>query len=259
MAANSYPCILYDNRFADGAPAATDTATGYSALNVMDWRPYTLWKGNGAGLKRITVDCGSAKYADTLCIIGHNLGTAAAGISVESSITGAWTGEQIPRLAGTLVTDDVCIMKTFAGATSRYWSLLVITASVAPQIGVICLGARLEFPRFPYGNYDPCPETVNADAARSKAGNLLQVTRQNVSIDPEPQFRNITPAWIDDYFRAAWDDHLSLCKPFFWAWERTNHPTEVYFVAIPPGFTNKMPYDPVRRSLSLRFEGVKEI
>lgn len=258
MAANAYPCILYDNRFTDGAPAATDTATGYSALNVMDWRPFTLWKGASSGLKRISVDCADSKSADTLAIVGHNLGTAGAYVQVETSVTGAWTGEQAVRLSSFLVSSDVCFLKTFTSASSRYWSVVVVTAAIAAQIGVICLGSRLDFPRYPSGNFDPYPETVNADSARSKVGHLLQVARQNVGVEIAWQFKNITPAWVEASFRPAWDAHLSLGKPFIAAWDRTNHSTEAYYVAIPSGFTLSMPFDPYRRSINLKMEGIKE-
>lgn len=260
MAANSYPCILYSNLFDLGTPTATDTASGYSVSNITDWRPYTYWVGNSAGTEAITVDtAATTSAADTLCIMGHNLYTATASVSLYSSTTGAWAGEEIQRLTAATPTDDKLWMRTFTSAVARYWQIRITTAAVAARIGIACLGSRLDFPRYPFGNFDPYPETLNADSARSKAGNLLQVTRQNVGIEVQWQFKNVTPTWIDSYFKTAWDNHLSLGKPFFASWDRTNHSTEAYLLAVPPGFTLAMPYDPYRRSITLKMEGVKEI
>ena len=86
------PMILYDNRFLDGIPMATDTSEGFSALNVVDLKTFTFWQAGEPGYEDIAVDCGAAKSADALGIIGHNLGTVQADISVESSDDGdTWT------------------------------------------------------------------------------------------------------------------------------------------------------------------------
>ena len=78
----------HDSRYLDGTPVATDTDSDeeFNALNVRDLRRYTQWKAATTGQKYITVDTGSTGSAvDALGIRGHNLGTAAASIVVESS------------------------------------------------------------------------------------------------------------------------------------------------------------------------------
>ena len=45
------PVILADNRFLEGTPTATDTATGYDVLHIRDLRTFTSWKGATAGTK----------------------------------------------------------------------------------------------------------------------------------------------------------------------------------------------------------------
>lgn len=79
------PIILYDNRFSDGTPTATDTAQGFSVLNVRDMRTYTYWKAASVGTKYLTVDCGSPMNADCLGIIGHNLGSIGAEAVLQGS------------------------------------------------------------------------------------------------------------------------------------------------------------------------------
>lgn len=258
MPANAYPLILYSNRFLDAVPTATDTATGYSVSNIRDLRPFTFHQFAALGTKYVYVNCGSAKSADTIAFIGHNFFTAAATISVESSSSGAWAGEQVERLAGFTVTTDKAVLKVFATASAQWWRVKFVTAAVAAKFAVCILGVRLDFPRYPMGGFDPAPETLNAIAARSKFGYMIGATLQNIGIEIDVRFQSLTTSWIENSFRPAWDAHLSLCKPFFFAWDITNHATEVYFVNLPGDFTLAMPFDPFRRSLSLTMEGIKE-
>lgn len=250
------PIILYDNRFLDGTPAATDTGTGYAVANVTDLRPYTFHQFGAFGTKYITVDCGAAKSADTIAFIGHNFFTASATVSVESSTDNSnWT----ERLAGFTVTTDKAVLKTFTTAEAQYWRVKFVTAAIAAKMGVCVLGARLDMERQVQRDFDPRPEKIVAVSARSQAGHLIGVTRKNLSIEIRAEFRHLTDSWLRGAFTTAWDNHLSLCKPFFWVWNPTSYPADVYFVAIPADFTRNTPYSHVRRSLSLTMEGIKEL
>ena len=261
MAANAKPLILFDSIFlatADLTITASGTAAGYDVDNITDLRPYTWWQADAHGTKYITLEIAEAQAADSLGIIGHNLATAEATVSLESSDTGAWGGEEEIQVAGFTPADDKAFLKIFTSASAAYWRLKIVTAAVAARLAVCVLGERLDFQRYPAGPFDPAPETVNATSARSKAGHLIGSTLQNIGIEISAAWASLTPAWIESDFRPAWDDHLSQLKPFFWAWDITNHATEVYFVAIPAGFSLSMPFDPYRRSLSLLMQGVKE-
>src|SRR3989304_9543482 len=93
------PIILADNRFLDGTPTATDTATGYNVLFIRDYKTFTSWKAASVGTKYLTVDCATAKSADCIAFVGDNFGTGAAQISVEASATGARAGGQTERIS----------------------------------------------------------------------------------------------------------------------------------------------------------------
>ncbi|MFA5354963.1 MAG: hypothetical protein WC291_12095, partial [Thermodesulfovibrionales bacterium] len=137
------PTILSDNRFLDGIPTPTNTAAGYDVLNIRDYRTYTAWRAASAGTRYITVDCGTAKSADCLGIISHNLATAACTVSVQSSPDNStWT----TRLTGFVPSTDKAVFKTFTSYSARYWRIKLVTASVAPQLAVVMLGVRLTFP-----------------------------------------------------------------------------------------------------------------
>lgn len=256
MALNAYPCLLYDNRFLDASPTATDTESGYDVANVTDLRPYTWWQADDLGTKYITVDCGSAKAADSLAVIGHNLYTATATVSVEWSANGAdWT----EVLAGFTPADDKAFFKTWASASKQYWRLKLVTAAVAPRVAVALIGARLDFTRYPDGGFDPDGEEILADSSLSKAGYLLGSTIRFYQREMSVRFKGLTPAFIHDSFLPAYVAHLSLLKPFFFVWDRTNHSDEVFFGALQAGNKLSMPYDPFRRSLTLDMVGRREV
>jgi hypothetical protein len=255
--ANAKPVILGENIIELGTPVATDTAAGYDVLNIIDRRPYTWWQAGGFGTKYLTVDCGAPVTADALGIYFHNLYTCAATISVECS-SDNFAGDTTVALAGFTVTTDKAILKLFTSVSKRYWRLKLVTASVAARIAIAFLGDRVTFERYLSGNVDPCPEKILAESIKGNTGNLLGSTLRYIEVPIAWNFNNITPAWIESTFRPLWDSHLSQLKPVFLAWESTNRSTEVYFAKIPDDFTLSMPFDPYRRSLSLKFEGLKE-
>ncbi len=253
--ANAYPLILAENVFLLGTPTATDTETGYDVLNIHDYRTYTFWKAASAGTKYITIDCGTPVTVDALGIMGHNLYTADADVSIESSDDNVSWSE---RLAAFTPASDKAMMKIFSAASARYWRIKIVTASVAAQLSVAFLGQRFEFPRYVTASFDPCPEAISAVTSRSKTGNLLGSILDVIMSTITAQFTKLTESWANNTFRPFWDEYLSQLTPFFWAWEITNHPTEVYYGKIPDDFNLSVPYDPWRRSVTLKIETVKE-
>lgn len=253
------PVILNDNRFDDGTPTATDTDSDsqYDVLNIKDLRTYTHHKFAGSGTKYYTIDCGSAKSADALAIISHNLKTANATVSVEYS-SDNFSADVNVALSGFTPSDDKAFLKLFTSQSARYWRIKIVTASIVVWLGVAIVGERFIFERYPVAPFDPQPEKIISKTSISNTGNLLGSVIQYIEIQIEVSFKHLTPSWAANTFRPIWDAHLSQLKPFFWAWELDNHSDEVYFGQITEGFHLKMPYDPVRRSLTLKMRGVKE-
>lgn len=251
------PYILADNRFLDGTPTATDTAAGYSVLNIYDLKSFTSWKGASAGTKYLTVSCGSAKAADTLAIFKHNLGASGASVSVESSTNGStWT----ERLSAFTPTTDKAIMKTFTEATAQYWRVKIVTASIAAQIAIGMVGARIAFPYPPDAPFVPASTKMEADSNRSKTGQLLGTIVRFKPYTIAAKWSALSRSWVDTIFRPFWEDYASEMKPFFWAWDLSTFASDVRFVTIDPDSELETPvtvlstYD----SVSLEMVGVKE-
>jgi hypothetical protein len=255
------PFILYDNIF-DNTVTATDTeATGdYNVAYIQDLRPYTYWKAASLGTKHLTIDAGAATAADSLAIFSHNLGTASATVSLESSTTGAWGGEEVEQIAGFVPTTDLVIMKTFTSATIRYWRVKIVTAGVAPYLGVCILGARLDFPVYPDSPFTPKTEAINATAEISKGGHLLGVTSRYSPLSFSVNLTWPPMSWVDGDFKTFWENHGRQVKPFFWVPNFTTWADRTYFVRFPASFSLSAPQSDTTNAdnLMLSFEGIAE-
>lgn len=254
------PFILYDNRFVDATPAATDTASGYAAANIADLRPYTFWYAASSGTKYLTVDCGSAKAADTLFILAHNLYTVGATISVECS-SDNFVADTTVALSGFTVSDNRAIVKTFTTQTKRYWRLKLASTSAAAYIAVVLLGARMEFPYPPDSPYDPYGQGIEAETLKSVAGNILQSVVQYHPIEITAQFSVLLRSWVFGTYKTFWDAHGRLLKPFAWVWDYTAYPSLAYFLAMKPStrLAGPVSMGDYVDTLVLEMQGVAEV
>jgi len=254
MATPAKPFILYDNRFADSIPTATNTDTDYDVLNIIDWRGYTYWQADNFGTVYVTINCGSSKNANTLMISGHNFFTAAATVSLESSTNGSWT----ERVAGFTVTSNDTVGKIFTLAAGNYWRLKIVTASIAARIAILAVGVRMDFETGLQREFDADAQGIEAETKVSELAHPLGTVIKYYPRTVAARFKNLSPAWCANTFLPAWINHLSKLIPFFWAWEITGHPLEVYLVRLKDGHKLDMPYTGIRRSLNLDFVGVRE-
>lgn len=251
------PIIFYDNRFLDGVTIATDTAEGFNVLNITDLKPFTWWKASSAGIKYLSVDCGVAKSADALGIIGHDLSSVGAQVSVESSDDGAtWT----ERLAAFTPSSDKAFLKLFTGATARHWRLRIDSPTAAPSVAVVLLGTRMTFP-FPVdAPFAPINEQVETVGKRSKTGHLLahHVKYKPFTISARLLYTERT--WVDSVFLPFWLNYGSDLHPFLWAWDLDVYPEDVRFVRFVEGYSYSPPVSVLKYydSLPLEFEGVRE-
>jgi hypothetical protein len=205
------PFILYDNIFDNGAISATSEVG--SVQNIKDWRSYVRWSATSTATQYVTVDHGTAVACDGLGIAGHNL--SGATLSVASSTTGAWAGEQVTRLAPFTPTDNADICKPFTSASARYWRLKILTPSEVPEIGVLCLGPRMDFPIYPDKPLDFKQSQMEADESVSKGGHLLGVTTRFEPYTFSLSFTYIDYSWIVANFDVFWKAHGKTHTPFF--------------------------------------------
>lgn len=257
------PIILSDNRLDDGTPTATTTDADpiYSVLNVKDKRAYTYWKALNTTVPcSIIINCGSAKAADAVGIMSHNLSTIGATVAVEYSTTGAWAGEEVSAVSVTPTTDKA-ILKTFTTQTKQYWRLKITgTLSAAPYIGVLVIGERLTFPFAPdpYNLYD---ESMEVESKRSKVGHLLGNTVSYYPVALQRTFTAPLRTFVTGTYKTFWDAYGSLLYPFFYADDLTTYPALVFWAAFKAdaGFQMPISIGTYADSLTLDMEAIKEV
>lgn len=223
---NGLPKIFYESRFADAAPVASTTASGYSVLNVRDWRPYTWWKATVLPAT-ITVDCGVARAADYLLVYGE-----AATYEVRGS-TDNFAASDVPLGSVTLTALGFGLV-LFASVSYRYWRLRQ-TGSGTPAVAIAAPGAALEFPRRMASGFDPIGRSVEGQSNRSERGHPLGSVIDFEEWSGSLSFKNLSQSWVRGTFVPAWKTHLRG-SPFLFAWDPVDHASELYLVKAGPGY-----------------------
>jgi hypothetical protein len=251
------PMILYDNRFLDGVPNATDTVAGFNVLNITDLKPFTWWKAASAGIKYLSVDCGTEKDADCLGVIGHDLASLGAQVWVESSDNGVdWT----ERMAAFNPSSDKAFLTIFDVATARHWRVGIDSPEFPPSVAVLLLGSRMTFP-FPVdAPFAPVNEQVETVGKKSKTGHLLAHHVKYKPFTISARLSVVQRTWVESVFLPFWLDYGSDLHPFFWAWDLDMYPGDVRFVRFEPGYSYAPSVSILTHydSISLELEGVRE-
>jgi len=208
----------------------TPSRTGATIVSARGGTTYS-WASEEAGFNRndssgYTVTIAAA--ANAAGLVGHNLWTAGVAFSIESSDDNlSWT----ERLTPAIPSSDKTTLRTFTEAVARYWQARMATGDAAPEIGELFLGAVLTFPKAPDRPVTPAVETVEAETVIGKTGHILGSIRRHVKVAATPTWSNIQASWVAGDFRAFWDNHAKYLYPFIWAWDLTNYPADVYWMA----------------------------
>jgi len=233
--AMALPKFFYDNRFDDATPVASTTAVGdFNVLNLRAWRPYKWWKP-AALPATVTVDCGSARAADYLAVWGHDLFTQGATIEVRGSTDNFNASDVL--LSTTTPTTDSPFIATFASVSYRYWRIR-ITGTTMPSLAIVSVGAVLTAPTGLDEGFDPLGRKAEGQRPRSMTGNPLGSTTLYELWEEEIQLSPVEWSWLRNTFEPAWKKHLRE-KPFIFAWDLGDHPTELHLAITDGKFSSK--------------------
>jgi len=251
----SYPYLLYSNILESATLTATSEAESVS--HVIDWRTYLRWEATTSADQNLVADYGSAVSVDAIGIAGHNLGTVGAEVAFQSSDTGAWAGEET-TVATASPTDDEPIMASFTSASARYWRLKLTSMGAAAEIGVLCAGARMDFPEYPDAPLHYLTESTEATEGISKGGHLLGITTKYAPFTSSLTITYIAWSWVNTTFRAFWEAHGRKHKPFFFSINEDTF-ADARFVRLPQSYSFKQTLENTEYmdKLSLNFEGVR--
>lgn len=260
MAANALPIMVFDNILEDGTVTVSSEASGFD--KEFAWSDYLFqwWKATASGTQYIDVDAGGAVSADALGMAQHNLLASAADVRLLGSATGAFAGEETVVLSAFTPTEDKAFIKTFVSASFRYWRIEIVTAAVTPFVGFVKLGEKFEFERYLVDGFDPEPDNVRASAATSEGGIFLGAVTEATVLNLVASWQHLTDSWVEDTFRVtAWEGFLKTLRPCFWAWDITNHATQVFVIRFKPQTVLSMPYNQSRRNMVIPMEAMQDV
>lgn len=249
------PIILADNILEGATLTASSTAEGFDIRHISDRRPYTWWHATASGTATITIDCGTAKTADAIGIIGHNMGAAVTILSLAHS-TDAMTWTTVINAVEQPV--DTAMLRLFVAATARFWRLTLATTAAAPSLAVVFIGTRLEFPYPPDSAYTPFTGKTEEESQTSKTGNCLGTVIRFQAIEIKPQFSWLTRTWVSQYFDPFWRDYGRQRKYHFWAWDLTTYPDHVFYVRQNGAYEAPVTYLNYIDKLKLEMKGLQE-
>lgn len=253
--ARALPVIVDNNLMQEAIPVVSSVAAGFSRLNTRDWRPYTQWKPTGTTNEWIRFDISASPSADTVCISGHDLFSSGATIKLQRSVDAAFTSP-IDVVSST-PSDDTTLYLEFSAVSSRWWRILITTATTAPAIGIIVLSTRFTFTRFLSSPFSRLPETIVMETQQGVKGHVLGRRVNFIEL-------LITALWKfypqNDFalFQAIWDARIHT-DPFIWVWDPGDHADEAALVQVVDGARLDGQVTAVTRRLSLSMSGVKGV
>ena len=274
------PIILFENILGNGTLTTSTAVSGFPASNVLDWRPGTpyRWKvasGTGSG-QWVKVDLGSGNSAqpNTIAIGGHNFHQHPNWLAAEwSDDNSAWT----TALSMATPVAGLPRLETFTvAAAHRYWRCILRNTGSVPfandvHVGIITLGRRLNFEKGMPSGWDPYDtETMVEDAANENGSPLgvnLRYRRKVFSIAlPDPGmtkagfFRPVSGlSWDTDFqVHALGKPPSGRADPFWFAWNITEDPEEVYLCKVRRARTPLIT-STLRRNLIADFEAWREV
>lgn len=260
----SAPVIIYNNILETGTLLATSTdpSSEYDVANLIDWKPFNLWKASSTADQDIILDYGSAVTADSLVLMTHNLFTAGATIKVTNATNSAFTTGVTVVLNDFVVTNNNNLYKPLTVTTPKqFWKISIFNSlSVVPYVSIAALSTGLVFP-VPLSNksdWDPKGYIIKSKTQLSNGGWGLGnvVDRKEITINPF--FKQLPASFVEGSFNTFWETHGSILKPFFWIWNPSQYPDIVHLVTIPPEFTKQFPYRDITiyRDITLSMTGV---
>lgn len=229
------PIILYENILRDGTltVSGTDADTNYNMLNIIDYKSYSKWKADSISDPWIAVELIGADTPDCIGIYNHNFNEIGGTIKLQYDNAG-WLD-----LATITPNGTYPILLPFTAQSSTKFRLLFTSPTIVPEVAVIFLGHKMEFPYPPDAPATPGEEGINASMELSEAGHNLGAVISHFPLTISQRFTNITRTWFDANYRLFWFNHARYLIPFFYGFDLTNRPNDAYYVTVDQGMKFK--------------------
>lgn len=235
--------------------ASSTDAGDYSASYLYNMMETNGWKaGVSAGPHYITYDAGAGnvKTADYIAILGHNLGSSGAALSLQFSSDGAaYTDSFTPFMP----SSDKALLKEFTSPGNyRYWRVSITGTSVPPYMALCIWGNKTELD-YASSDFDPYGQEIKASENLSQGGFLAGIHEQYTERSMSIRFAD-ADALLYGNIKDWWEK--SGLKNFFLAWESANNPDDIYLVRPDARFSNPLKSGGLYRDITINLKGRKE-
>ena len=149
---------------------------------------------------------------------------------------------------------DLAFIKKFVSTSSRIWRFKIVTAAVAPYIGFMKIGERMDFSRYINDGWDPKPQAPDVVTGRAQKGPMLSSTVDSVAIPLSISLSNLTDAWVNDTLLPVMEEHILLGRPWVISWDSVNHASQVFIGSVPDNYGWNAPYARSRRTTTIQMD-----
>lgn len=196
----------------------------FPITGLSDDREFTLFLPGSAGSLEITTDAGlgNTEDVDYFAMIGHDAFTQSKSLEFRHSLNGsAWTS-----IFTVTPTDDKVIFRALTQVTNRFFQLRVTPTANRLAIGQLQWGTRVEVPFGVGVGYDPNQEALRVGFNQAQTGNIMGSFFRFVERRATLDLKLLPSTFVDGTslgdFKDFWDNHASLGRPFFYAWNAGN-------------------------------------
>lgn len=217
------PRIMYDNLLVQGTVVASNENVDNPVENLFDYRTDDFFT-QGANMTNVDLTLSSAAGANYFVFYNSDLADNNGTIKLQY-----WNGSAyVDATSNIAVTGAAPYVTFFDKKTSDKWRI-VIDADAPSSIGLAAFGEYLAVER---GLYIGFTEPVLARDTEllsntSDGGNFIGQSVIRKGIDTTLNIEFASDAWVRD----SWLPFVKFAelKPFFFAWDAVNYPTEAAF------------------------------
>ncbi len=237
---------------------STDSSGDYDVDYTYKMFETNIWKAaDTTSPVYLTLDLGAGNTADAdyLAIIGHNLNTIGATVTLQYS-TDNFAADVNDAFTGEAPSADTVYLKEFtAPGAKRYWRLKISgTLSVAPYLAICIWGEETELD-YATAFFDPHAENVKATVGMSQGGYVTGIHEKYAERMLSLKFHDADSA-LYSKVKGWWD--TSGLNNIFVAWETANNPSDVYLMRPGMKLNNPLANGGAYRNITINLKGRKE-
>lgn len=237
------------------ATSATSTDPIENIYNTLETNRWMASDTTDPHYVKVDLNTGNPlKSADYAAIIGHNLNSAGASVSLECSADD-FAADITVALAPFSPSSDKAVLKEFTQTPGkRYWRLKITGMTVPVYMAVCAWGLKTELD-YASASFDPHGEERRANVNLSYGGYVAGVHAQWSERQMTLRFEDADEA-LYAKVRDWWE--RSGGKNFFVSWDSTMHPDDVFFMRPDLKLNSPLKNGGLYRDITLNLRGRKE-